>query len=163
MFVMLYFNYKLLITIRSYLICALFVIIPSIRYTSICDICLQNVFSDSLQCACCLSQVHQRHARSNDAFINSSDDDFYWNCKDCMELSFIFNMSDNNSLNVTLDACHCLSFCNEKVDPDINFKNTFNANTSYFTTEQFASTVYDVRGIFIIHIYCRSLYANLGK
>ena len=30
--------------------------------------------------------------------------------------------------------------CSEKVDPDINLKNTFNVNTSYFTTEQFAYT-----------------------
>ena len=117
----------------------MFMIMPSTRYTSLCNLCPQNVFSDSLQCACCFTQVHQRCARLNYAFINSSNvDDFHLNCKDCMELSSILNINYNNSTDVTFDISHCSSFYNEKVDPDINFKNDFNANTSYFTTEQFA-------------------------
>ena len=125
------------------------------RYTSLCNICLQNVFCDSLQFACCLTQVHQRCSRLNDAFINSSNvDDFYWNCKDCMELSSIFNINDNNSTSVTHNTSHCSSFYDEKVDTDINFQNTFNVNTSYFTTEQFANTVHDTKVISIIRINC---------
>ena len=99
-------------------------IIPSTRYTSLCNICLQNVFSGILQCACCLTQVHQRCATLNDAFINCSNvDDFYWNCKDSMEPSSISNINDNNSTNVTFDSCS--SFYSEKVDPDINLKKYF--------------------------------------
>ena len=65
-------------------------------------------FSNSLQCACCLTQVHKRCVIFNDAFINSSNvDDCYWNCKDCIELSSIFNINDNNSTNVTFDSNHC--------------------------------------------------------
>ena len=66
-------------------------------------------FSDSLQCACCLTQVHQRCAILDDAFINSSNvDDSYWNWKDCIELSSIFNINDNNStINVTFNTSHC--------------------------------------------------------
>ena len=44
------------------------------------------------------------------------------NCEDCIELSSITSISDNNSTNVTLNTSHCSSFCNEKVDPDINLK-----------------------------------------
>ena len=139
-------------------------IFPSTRYTSLCTICLQNIFSDNLQCACCLTQVHQTCARLNDASINSLNvDDFYLNCKDCIELSSIFNINDNNSTSVTLNTRHCSSFYNEKVDTDINFQNTFNVNTSYFTTEQFANTVHDTKVISIIHINCGSLYANKNK
>ena len=54
-------------------------------------------------------------------------------------------------------------FYNEKVDPDINCQNTFNANKSYFATKQFANTVRDTKGIYIIHINCRSLYASKKK
>ena len=94
---------------------------PSTRYTSLCIICLQNVFSDSLQCACCLTQVHERCARLNDAFNNSSNvDDSYWNCNDYIELSSIYSIYDNNYTNVSLNTSHCSSFYNEKVNPDIN-------------------------------------------
>ena len=79
--------------------------------TSFYNICLQNVFSDSLQCACCLTQVHQRCARLNDAFINSSNvDDSCWNCKDCVELCYILSINENNSTNVTFDSSNCSSF-----------------------------------------------------
>ena len=111
-------------------------IIPSTRYTSLCNICLQYVFYDSLQCACCLTQVHKRCARLNDAFINISNVDYsYWNCKDCIALSSIINIDDNNYTNATFDSSHCSSFYNEKVYPAIHFQNTFNANTSYYATE----------------------------
>ena len=100
----------------------------------------------------------------NDVFINSLNVyDIYWNCKDCIELCSILSINNNNSTNVTFDSSHCSSFYNEKVNPDINFQNTFNANTSYFTTEQYANTMHDTKGISIIHINCRSLYANLTK
>ena len=141
------------------------------RYTSLCNICLQNVFSDSLQCAFCLAQVHKRCARLNDTFSNRSNvDNCYWNCNDCIELSSIFNIDDNNNTNVALDTCHCsyfsymsVCFSYMSVSPDINLKNTFNVNTPYFTTEQFENTMHDSKGISIIHIKCRSLYANLRK
>ena len=108
----------------------------STRYTTLCNICLKNVFSDSLQCASCLTQVHKRCARLNDAFNNSSNvDDYHWNCKDCIELSSIFNLNDNNNTNVALNTCHCSYFYNEKVNPDINLKNIFYVNTPYFPTE----------------------------
>ena len=132
-------------------------IMPSTRYTSLCNICLQDLSSDSLQCACCLTQVHQRYARLNDAIINSSNvDDSYWNCKDCIELSSILSVNDNNSTNVTFDSTYCSSFYNVKVVPGINFRHFFNVNTSYFTTEQFASNLHDAKGISIIHINCRA-------
>ena len=100
----------------------------------------------------------------NDAFNNSSNvDDSYWNCKDCIELSYIFNINDNNYTNVTLNTSHCSSFYNEKVNPDINLINTFNVNTSCSTTEQFENTMHDIKGISVIHINCRSLYANIKK
>ena len=136
----------------------------STRYTTLCNICLKNVFSDSLHCASCLTQVHKRCARLNDAFNNSSNvDDYHWNCKDCIELSSIFNINDNNNTNVALNTCHCSYFYNEKVNPDINLKNIFYVNTPYFTTEQFENTMHDTKGISIIHINCRSLYANFEK
>ena len=73
----------------------------------------------------------------NDAINNSSNvDDSYWNCNDCIELSSIFNINDNNYTNATLNTSYCSSFYNEKVKPDINLKNIFYVNTSYFTTEQ---------------------------
>ena len=97
----------------------------------------------------------------NDGFSNSSKfDDCQWNCKDCIELSSIFNIDDNNNTNVALNKCHCSYFYNEKVNPDINLKNTFNVNSPYFATEQFANTVHGAKGISIIHINCRSLYVN---
>ena len=75
------------------------------RYASLCNICLQYVSYDSLQCACCLTQVHKRCARLNDAFNNSSNvDDCYWNCKDYIELSSIFYINDNNNTNVALNT-----------------------------------------------------------
>ena len=49
---------------------------------------------------------------------------------------------------------------NEKVDPDINFNNTSNVHASFIATEQFANTMHDAKGISIIHINCRNLYAN---
>ena len=80
----------------------------SSRYTTLCNICFKNVISDSLQCACCLAQVYKRCARLNDAFNNSSNvDDYHWNCKDCIELSSIFNINDNNNTNIALNTCHC--------------------------------------------------------
>ena len=119
-------------------------IIPSTRYTSLCNICLQNVFSDSLQCACCLTQVHKRCARLNGAFSNSSNvDDCHWNCNDCIELCSIFSIYDNNYSNVTLNTSHCSSFYNEKVNSEINLKNTLSVSTSYFAAEQFANTMHD--------------------
>ena len=100
----------------------------------------------------------------NDAFNNSSNvDDYHWNCKDCIELSSIFNINDNNNTNVALNTCHCSYLYNEKVNPDINLKNIFYVNTPYFTTEQFENTMHDTKGISIIHINCRSLYANFEK
>ena len=97
----------------------------------------------------------------NNAFSNSSNvDECYWNCKDCIELSSIFNINDNNSTNYEFDSSHCSYFYDEKVNPDINFINTFNVNTSYFTTELFANTIHDTKGISFIHINCRSLCAN---
>ena len=94
---------------------------PSTRFTSLCNICSQNIFSDSLQCACCLTQVHKRCARLNDALSNSSNvDDCYWNCKDCIELSSIYNINDNNNTNVALNTCLCSYSYYEKVIPDIN-------------------------------------------
>ena len=86
-------------------------IMLSTRYTFLCNICLQNVFSDSLQCACCITQVHQSCARLNDAFINSSNvDGSYWNCNDCIELSSIFIINDNNSTSIILNTSHCSFF-----------------------------------------------------
>ena len=121
-------------------------------------------FSDSLQCACCLTQVHQMCARLNDSFINSLNvDDFYWNCTDCIELSSIFYINDNNSTNIALNTSHCSSFYNEKVDHDINLKNIYFFLTSYFTTELFSNTVHDTNGISITYINCRSLHANVKK
>ena len=49
----------------------------------------------------CLTQVHKRCARLNDAFNNSSNvDESHWNCNDSMELSSIFYINDNNYTNV---------------------------------------------------------------
>ena len=110
--------------------------------------CLQNVFSDSLQCAFCFAQVNHRCARLNDDFINILNVDyFYWNCKVYIELSSIFCINDNNSTNVTLSTSHCSSFYNEKVDPDIIFQ----INTSYLRTEQFANTALYKRYIYYSH------------
>ena len=93
-------------------------IMPSTRYTSLCNIC--NI------CNICPQNV----------FFNSSNvDDFHWNRNDYMELSSIFSINDNNSSDVIFHISHCSSFCNEKRDPDINFQNALNANTLYFATE----------------------------
>ena len=139
----------------------LFIIMSSTRYTLLCNICLQNVFSDNLQCASCLTQDHKRCARLNDALSNSSNvDDCYWNCKDCIELSSIFDIYDNNNANAALNTCQCSYFYNEKVKPDINLKNTFNVNKPFFTTKQLEITMHDAKGISITNINCRSLYAK---
>ena len=73
-----------------------------------------------------------------------------------MELSSIFSINDNNYTSATFYSIHCLSFYNEKGDPDINFQNIFNANTLCFPTEQFASIMHDAKCISIIDINCRS-------
>ena len=135
----------------------------STRYTSLCNICLQNVFSDSLQCSCCLAQVYQRCARLNDTFINSLNaDDVYWNYMHCIELCSIFSINDNDSTNVTLKTSHCSYFYYEKVDLDINFQNTLML-IHHALQQNNLQTLHDAKGIYIIYIYCRSLYVNFNK
>ena len=137
-------------------------IMPS-RYTALCHIYISTkyFFCDSMQCAYCLIQVHQRFVCLHNAFNNSLNlDNFHWDCKDYTELFNIFNTNDNNSSNVALDTEHCSSFHNGKVDPDINFTNTYNTNTQYFAIDQFANTVHGIKWISIIHINCISLYAS---
>ena len=51
-------------------------------------------------------------------------------------------------------------FYNGNIDPDYNCLNSYTANSSYYTLQQFNDNVHKSKDLSIIHINCRSLNAN---
>ena len=51
-------------------------------------------------------------------------------------------------------------FYNGNIDPDYNCLNSYTANSSYYTLQQFIDNVHKSKDLSIIHINCRSLNAN---
>ena len=51
--------------------------------------------------------------------------------------------------------------CNGNIDPDYNCLNSYTANSSYHTLQQFIDNVHKSKDLSIIHINCRSLNANI--
>ena len=52
-------------------------------------------------------------------------------------------------------------FYNVNIDPDCHCLNSYTVNSSYYTLQQFIDNVHKSKDLSIIHIKCRSLYANL--
>ena len=55
-----------------------------------------------------------------------------------------------------------LFFYNGNIDPDYNCLNSYTANSSYYTLQQFIDNVHKSKDLSIIHINCRSLNANFA-
>ena len=160
-----------------------------------CPICTKNILSHAikLRCAICSIFYHMKCISIDPVVISQLEaDKDTWYCHICLTQIFPYNNIDSNEEFISTTTASCLpsslsclseklfmpfelndsdylaSVCNEDIDPDLHFFNSFNqhvANCNYLTEASFSKAIctpnLKKQSLSICHLNIRSIRKNL--
>ena len=135
------------------------------NFTTVCDMCSKNTFSNNIKCSICLASFHKKCCKMTKPYFNNFKPNDNWYCSNCTELFAFHSVDDdeflviNDSIDLNLNLAQIYNTSRDfefkpfnysefsssdyqkDIDPENNFYNEINVNCKYYIENQLNHTI----------------------